>query len=357
MTITPVRRRLSLAAVSATGAAALLASLALAPGVTASATTTAPVSAGAVAAAAASTPLKGTLLLTPGAYDATTKKARGSYFRMILPGGTDAYFTNNDSLAADKTYTLFVPGSDGGLKLGSYQQPVTPAFVNGDAQTAKIIRPLKFAGIYFTQTTAPVDAQNGQATPAPSLSVTGNHVTGNTSAWTSGWNSIYFNQGSPKPDGSYPGFTKAVNGTYDKKTHAYEIVWYSQIVGGPFNNFTGYWHLQGTLADGTIGLATATSKIKVKKGKTVTVKVTATNWTEKALAKSKITVKAPKTLKLAAKSKKATVAKLKLAGSKVVKVKLRVGKKAKPGKHKVKLTWAVGGKKVTKTVTVTVKKK
>ncbi len=95
----------------------------------------------------------------------------------------------------------------------------------------------------------------------------------------------------------------------------------------------------------------------MKKGKTVTVKATATNWTEKALAKSKITVKAPKTLKLTAKSKKAAVVKLNLAGSKVVKVKLKVGKKAKPGKHKVKLTWAAGGKKVTKTVTVTVKKK
>ncbi len=230
MTITPVRRRLQLAAVATTGAAALLASLTLVPGTPASATT-AKVSVGAVAAAAAPTPLHGTLLLTPGAYVASTKKYTGSYFRMILPGGTDAYFTNNDSLAPDKTYTLFVPGTDGGLQLGRYQQPPTPAFVNGDAQAKRIIYPLKFAGIFFTQTTAPVDAQNGQATPAPSLSVTGDRVTGNVSAWTSGWNSIYFNQGSPKPDGSYPGFTKAVNGTYDKKTHAYEIVWYSQIVG------------------------------------------------------------------------------------------------------------------------------
>jgi hypothetical protein len=82
--------------------------------------------------------------------------------------------------------------------------------------------------------------------------VTGDRVTGNLSAWTAEWNSIYFNQGAPKPGSEpFPGPTKPVIGTYDSKTKAYQIIWYSLIVGGPFNGFTGYWHLQGTLVPST----------------------------------------------------------------------------------------------------------
>ena len=32
---------------------------------------------------------------------------------------------------------------------------------------------------------------------------------------------------------------------YDAATGAFVISWTSQIVGGPFNGFSGYWHLQG----------------------------------------------------------------------------------------------------------------
>jgi hypothetical protein len=39
--------------------------------------------------------------------------------------------------------------------------------------------------------------------------------------------------------------TRPVTGTYDAKTKTFTITWYSAIVGGPFNGFTGYWHLQG----------------------------------------------------------------------------------------------------------------
>jgi len=39
-----------------------------------------------------------------------------------------------------------------------------------------------------------------------------------------------------------------VSGTYDSATHAFVITGASEIVGGPFNGFTGYWHLPGTFA-------------------------------------------------------------------------------------------------------------
>ena len=39
-----------------------------------------------------------------------------------------------------------------------------------------------------------------------------------------------------------------MTGTYNAKTHAYVLNWTSQVVGGPFNGFTGDWHLTGTFA-------------------------------------------------------------------------------------------------------------
>jgi len=207
--------------------------------------------------AAAATPLSGTLSIAPGKY-VPAKKGKaahytGSYFRMILPGGVDKYFRNSNSKAKDKSYTLFTPGTERGLRLGSFQPPPTPAFASdGFALASSIVKPLPFAGIDFSISTAPTDAQSALTDTPPSLSVTGNRVTGNFNAWTAGWNSIYFNQGSPKPGSEpFPGFTKPVTGTYDKKTKAYQLIWYSLIVGGPFNGFTGYWHLQGTLIPNT----------------------------------------------------------------------------------------------------------
>jgi hypothetical protein len=59
---------------------------------------------------------------------------------------------------------------------------------------------------------------------------------------------LSFNQDSPKPDGSRPGLTRALSGTYHSKTHAFVITWTSQVVGDPFNGFTGLWHRNGTFA-------------------------------------------------------------------------------------------------------------
>lgn len=204
--------------------------------------------------AQAKTELKGTLGISPGkpATKAQQKKSRakytGSYFRMVLPGGTDKFFSNGDSRAKDKTYTLFRPGKQKGLKLGAFQNPPSPAFGGkGFALANAIVLPESFVGIDFGISTAAKDAQTAQADTPPRLYVTGKKISGDLRAWTAEWNSIYFNQGAPKPNGSLPGFTKPVNGTYDPKTKAYEISWSSSIVGGPFNGFTGFWHLQGKL--------------------------------------------------------------------------------------------------------------
>ena len=209
---------------------------------------------GGSALAAKKVELHGTLGISPGKPATKAKQKRtkakytGSYFRMILPGATDKYFANSNSRATDKSYTLFRTGTDKGLKLGAFQSPPTPAFAaNGFALAKSIVLPETFAGINFSISTAAKDAQTGQADTVPRLYATGAKLSGDLRAWTAEWNAIYFNQGAPKPNGSFPGFTKPVNGTYDKKTKQYEINWYSLIVGGPFNGFTGYWHLQGKL--------------------------------------------------------------------------------------------------------------
>ena len=44
---------------------------------------------------------------------------------------------------------------------------------------------------------------------------------------------------------------QAPRGTYDPKTKRYAIDWVSQIVGGPFNDFSGYWHFEGRFEPGS----------------------------------------------------------------------------------------------------------
>jgi len=196
--------------------------------------------------------LVGTFRLTAGAQSGAT--VSGTYFRMVQPGGTVAtgpFFSNPDSTAADKTYTLLVPGSGGGLATGTFQPNPNPAFDNsGDALAHQIVLPAKFAGNEFGVSTNPTDPQTSATVHAPAITSTGGKLSGQVEAWTVSWNKLYFNQGSPKPNGTSPGRTSSVSGTYDSTTHAFVITWASQIVGGPYNGFTGSWHLQGTFAAG-----------------------------------------------------------------------------------------------------------
>ncbi len=192
--------------------------------------------------------LVGTFKLTAG--ECTGSTVTGSYFRMIVPGGTIAagkFFDNPDSLCSDKSYTVFSPGTDGGFQTGKYQPNPTPAFdAAGNALAASIVAPTAFTAIKFGISTNPKDPQTGTSVPAPALTVNDGKLSGQIQAWSAEWNHQSFNQGSPKPGGGSPGLTAAVTGTYDPATKAFVLTWASQVVGGPFNGFTGSWHLQGT---------------------------------------------------------------------------------------------------------------
>lgn len=200
------------------------------------------------AAGSAGVALVGTFRLTAGTCSGATPT--GSYFRMVDPGGTVAhgkYFSNPDSTCPDKSFTVQIPGTDQGFITGTYQPSAGKAFdAAGNALAARITRPGSFTAIKFGISTNSTDPQTHKAVPAPSIVDTDGKLSGQITAWSAAWNNLYFNQGSPKPDGSRPGLTTPLTGSYDQTTHAFVLTWASQVVGGPFNGFTGYWHLQGT---------------------------------------------------------------------------------------------------------------
>jgi hypothetical protein len=168
---------------------------------------------------------------------------------MIYPGGSlkgGKFFANPDSACSNKTYTLVGAGTDGGLQTGVYQPgPAAPFDAKGNAKAARITAPQAFTQIKFGIATLAKDPKTGQSAPAPAITVTNGKLSGQVEAVWAEWNHLYFNQGSPKPGGAHPGLTQAVSGTYNAATGAYVLTWASAISGGPFNGFTGYWHLQG----------------------------------------------------------------------------------------------------------------
>lgn len=170
----------------------------------------------------------------------------GSYFKMVQSGGTVAggpFVNNPDSTCPDQGATPLSPGSDGGLRSGSYQpEPATPFAAKGNSASASVIRPQAFFAVLFGVSTNPTDPQTGHHVPAPTVTGAGNQLRGDLSAWSVSWNGQQFNQGAPKP--AAPG--SPATGTYDATSGAYTLEWTSVIRGGPFNGFTGIWHLVGT---------------------------------------------------------------------------------------------------------------
>jgi hypothetical protein len=201
----------------------------------------------AVVPTAAGEDLKGQFRVDPASCGGA---ASGSYFRMIQPGGTPdgPFIENNSSACADKTYTDLQPGRDGGLSTVAHQPHPEPAFDSGGNGVAdRITMPKGFFGRNFATATNSTDPQTSTAAPVPTVTHDGaGKLGGNMSAFAAAYGNQHFNQGAPKPDGSNPGLTAGPTGTYDAASKRYTLEWSSTIVGGPFNNFTGRWHLEGT---------------------------------------------------------------------------------------------------------------
>lgn len=192
--------------------------------------------------------LVGTFAVDAAVCDAGAPES-GSYFRMIQGGGTVAdgpFVPNGDSTCGDSTYTALEPGT-AGLVTAQYQpQPADPFDASKNGVADAIVAPTKFFGVNFALSTNETDPVSGEAVPAPSLIVADDGtVSGDLRALSVAWNGQQFNQGAPKPDGSAPGLTTPVTGTYDSESGRYTLTWISQIVGGPFDGFSGVWYLEG----------------------------------------------------------------------------------------------------------------
>lgn len=224
--------------------------------------------------------LVGLLRLTPGAYE--NGEVSGSWFRMVQPGGTPAdgpFMPNGDSPVEGGAATLLSPGTAGGLQAGSYQSEPNPAFADGNSLAGSIMEPTRFFGVDFGASTNPVDPQTQNAVVAPRVTNDNGTLTANLSAWAASWNNQEFNQGAPKAPAragaQVPGAKQAkeawdfvsqkwfgqdeasegegppATGTYDSESGKYTLEWTSLIVDGPFNGFTGVWHLEGVFEPGS----------------------------------------------------------------------------------------------------------
>lgn len=187
--------------------------------------------------------LVGTFGIAAGECSTATAVPTGSWFEMLGRGG--AVVKNSFGGCADASYTPLKPGTKGGLVTAAYEPSPTPAFSGSNAMADEIIEPVSFFGSNFSLSTQAADPQTGEAVPKPSITSTAGALSGNLEAMAAAYNGAYFNQGSPKPGGTYTGTTKAVSGTISCSGE-YTVRWQSQIVGGAFNDYTGVWHLVGT---------------------------------------------------------------------------------------------------------------
>jgi len=198
-------------------------------------------------AADASVKLVGVFKITAGACSSSGGVTSGSYFRMIEPGGL--YVANTSSPCGTDTYTPLLPGTAGGLSTKAYQPNPSPEFdSSGNALAAKIFQPQGFEGTNFAVSTNAKDPQTGDKVKVPSITVRGGKISGQLEAFSVGWNTQNFNQGSPKPGGTRPSGTSGPTGTYNAKKKTFVLEWESLIQGGPFNGFTGEWYLVGTFS-------------------------------------------------------------------------------------------------------------
>lgn len=215
-----------------------------------------PASAPGMRAAAAAEKLEGLFKADEGQCGGGAITA-GSYFRMVQPGAQTIddgpFVENNDSPCGDKSYTALKPGTDEGLSTSGYQAQNDPPFdATGNGTTDKIVQPQGFFGTRFAVATNQVDPQSGNEAAIPTVTNDGGTLSGDVRAFAAAWNNQHFNQGSPKPDGGTPGLTSGPTGTLNEGTKKYTLEWSSTIVGGPFNNFTGVWHLEGTFEGGVV---------------------------------------------------------------------------------------------------------
>jgi hypothetical protein len=106
--------------------------------------------------------------------------------------------------------------------------------------------------------------------------------------------------------------------------------------------------------NGVVVFAASATKTSVKPGHVASLRFVVGNGTSGAFPKTTLSVSAPKGLDLKG-SRFATVASLAVGKSRAVTLKLKVGARARRGTYKVKVTWKLGNKSVTRSVRIRVR--
>ncbi|HUQ39606.1 MAG TPA: hypothetical protein VM030_05585 [Acidimicrobiales bacterium] len=176
--------------------------------------------------------------------------ATGSWVRIVNPDGSltgGPFVENRDSPCPDRTVTPLCPGAEGGLRTGDYQ-PFTgsPFDFAGDARDNAIVEPVTWLSVRFALASNQRDPQAKTRVPRPTVLAKGRALSGNLRAMSVAWSGQFLNVGAPKPDGSVPGLTGGPRGAFDERSGTYTLEWSSLLVGGPFNNSTIVFHLEGT---------------------------------------------------------------------------------------------------------------
>jgi hypothetical protein len=219
--------------------------------------------------------LTGLFRLTAGSYSGG--HLGGTWFQMLQPGASvqsGPYMKNANSTADGGLATLLQPGTAGGFRTEGYQSQPTPAFdAGGNSRAGAITVPTEFFGVKFSISTNKIDPQTKTACAPPIVELKNGKLSADMSSWAASWNNQNFNQGAPKPvpntGAKSPGEKQAqqawnfvsqrwlgaspratvtgagATGTFNAKTGQFVLHWTSLIVGGPFNGFTGLWHLEG----------------------------------------------------------------------------------------------------------------
>jgi hypothetical protein len=133
------------------------------------------------------------------------KALKGSYFRMIDPGG--GWVQNGSSACGDQTYTNLAPGRDGGLLATGFQPNPDSAFDGGGNGAAdRITQPQAFFGARFATATNPTDPQTGVKVPVVVIRHDGRGgLSGDTRAFAAAYQRQHFNQGRSQARRLEPG--------------------------------------------------------------------------------------------------------------------------------------------------------
>jgi hypothetical protein len=180
----------------------------------------------------AATRLQGILRLDAGHCGARHQAPTGSYL-IVISAATGKAVPNPASGCRNHDYTLLQPGTEGGIRTGSFQRQPAPAFdSHRNARAGLIIRPTRFGRYRFGLATSSRDEQDAPAGapayPPPTALVRGN-------ALSVDLRSLVLTYGgapgatcrSSLGAGCWELGSLTASGTYDRRSQRFTLQWFT----------------------------------------------------------------------------------------------------------------------------------